>query len=135
MTDENEIDNEAKTIDLNGKLENYPSPPLKMVLEVSNNLLIEQQICNVLRKNFLEQRSIPWKPIKVELIVNTQLTDDFFAIRKKFERASERNRSEFEEHYGFLIDNDVQIHDICTNGYQCTETSYNVLDTLYVCVS
>jgi len=49
-----------------------------MILETSNHSSIERSIHNVLRKNFLEQRSITWKPIKVELIVNTQLTDDFF---------------------------------------------------------
>jgi len=49
-----------------------------MILETSNHSSIERSIHNILRKNFLEQRSITWKPIKVELIVNTQLTDDFF---------------------------------------------------------
>jgi hypothetical protein len=49
-----------------------------MLLETSTHSTIERHIHNVLRKNFLEQRSITWKPIKVELIVNTQLTDDFF---------------------------------------------------------
>ncbi len=49
-----------------------------MVLETSNNSKIERNIYNVLRKHFLEQRPITWKPIKVELIVNTELTDDFF---------------------------------------------------------
>jgi hypothetical protein len=53
-----------------------------MILETSSNSTIEQHIHNVLRKHFLEQRPITWKPIKVELIVNTQLTDDFF--RKYF---------------------------------------------------
>lgn len=51
----------------------------------------------------------------------------FLGIRKKFEKSSDGNRSEFEEHYGFLIENDTQISDICNNGYQCTETSFNVL--------
>jgi hypothetical protein len=49
-----------------------------MILETSNHSSIERSIYNILRKNFLEQRSITWKPIKVELIVNTQLTDEFF---------------------------------------------------------
>jgi hypothetical protein len=49
-----------------------------MLLETSNQSIIERNIHYILRKNFLEQRSITWKPIKVELIVNTQLTDDFF---------------------------------------------------------
>jgi hypothetical protein len=49
-----------------------------MLLETSNQSIIERNIYNILRKNFLEQRSITWKPIKVELIVNTELTDDFF---------------------------------------------------------
>ncbi|CAF1292345.1 unnamed protein product [Adineta steineri] len=137
MTDENEIDNEANNIDINGKIENYHQPPLKMILETSNNSKIECSVHNVIRKHFLEQRSITWKPIKVELIVNTQLTDDFFAIRKKFEKASDGNRSEFEEHYGFLIENDNQISEICNNGYHCTETPFNVLGHskcgVYVC--
>jgi hypothetical protein len=55
---------------------------LELVLETSNNSIIERNIYNVLRKHFLEQRPITWKPIKVELIVNTELTDDFF--RKYF---------------------------------------------------
>jgi hypothetical protein len=49
-----------------------------MILETSHNSTIERHVHNILRKHFLEQRSITWKPIKVELIVNTQLTDDFF---------------------------------------------------------
>jgi hypothetical protein len=49
-----------------------------MLLETSHNSTIERHVHNILRKHFLEQRSITWKPIKVELIVNTQLTDDFF---------------------------------------------------------
>lgn len=49
-----------------------------MILETSNQSIIERNIHNVLRKNFLEQRSITWKPVKVELIVNTELTNDFF---------------------------------------------------------
>jgi hypothetical protein len=52
---------------------------LELVLETSNNSTIERNIYNVLRKHFLEQRPITWKPIKVELIVNTELTDDFFS--------------------------------------------------------
>ncbi len=48
-------------------------------------------------------------------------------IRKRFEKSSNGNRAEFEEHYGFLIENDAQVSDICHNGYQCTETSFNVL--------
>ena len=49
-----------------------------MLFETSNHSSIERNIHNILRDNFLEQRSITWKPIKVELIVNSQLTDDFF---------------------------------------------------------
>lgn len=49
-----------------------------MILETSNQSSIERSVHNVVRKNFLEQRSITWKPIKVELVVNTPLTDDFF---------------------------------------------------------
>jgi hypothetical protein len=30
MTDENEIDNEANNVDINGKIENYPQPPLSI---------------------------------------------------------------------------------------------------------
>lgn len=97
MTDENEIDNEeVNNVHMNGKIENYQQPPLsidcvechiiyshcffvlEMLVETNNNSKIECHIYNVLRKHFLEQRSITWKPIKVELVVNTQLTDDFF---------------------------------------------------------
>ena len=53
-----------------------------MTLETSPNSQIEQNIHNVLRKHFLEQRPITWKPIKVELVVNTELTNVFF--RKYF---------------------------------------------------
>ncbi|CAF0840956.1 unnamed protein product [Rotaria sordida] len=120
MTDEkgNNISDEA---------ENSPRLPFKLILETSNHSKIERNIYNVLRKNFLEQRSITWKPIKVELVVNTQLTDDFFAVRKKFEKTAAGNRCEFEERYAFLIENDAQILDICHNGYRCMETSFNVL--------
>ncbi len=51
---------------------------LEIILETSHNSTIERHVHNILRKHFLEQRSITWKPIKVELIVNTQLTEDFF---------------------------------------------------------
>jgi hypothetical protein len=51
----------------------------------------------------------------------------FLAVRKKFEKAANGNRSEFEERYAFLIENDAQVFDICTNGYHCAETSFNVL--------
>lgn len=118
---------------------------LEMILETSPNSTMEQQIHHVLQKHFLEQRPITWKPIKVEFIVNTVLTDDFFgqsgederwsmkrnafllAIRKRFEKAAAGNRAEFEEHYGFLVENDPQIVDIAMNGYQTVETSFNVL--------
>ncbi|CAM4761475.1 unnamed protein product [Rotaria magnacalcarata] len=151
MTDENVTDSEANNDNTNGIVENYhqlpppppppPPPPLltplKTILETSCNSTIERSIHNVLRKHFLEQRPITWKPIKVELIVNTQLTDDFFLIRKRFEKGSGGNRYEFEEHYGFLIENDAQVSDICNNGYHCTETSFNVLGHskcgVYVC--
>lgn len=53
-------------------------PLSDMVLETSHNSSIEQHVHRVLRKHFLEQRPITWKPVKVELIVNTTLTDDFF---------------------------------------------------------
>ena len=49
-----------------------------MMVETSSDSKIQRQILNVIRKHFLEQKSINWKPIRVELIVNTQLTDDFF---------------------------------------------------------
>jgi hypothetical protein len=53
-----------------------------MLLETSPNSTIEHNIHNVIRKHFLESRPITWKPVKVELVVNTELTDDFF--RKYF---------------------------------------------------
>lgn len=57
------------------------------------------------------------------------------AIRKKFEKAAAGNRSEFEERYAFLIENDAQILDICQNGYHCTETTFNVLGKYrYQCI-
>ncbi|CAF4200989.1 unnamed protein product [Rotaria sp. Silwood2] len=130
MTDE-------KGTNISDEVENSPRLPLKLMLETSNNSQIERNIHNVLRKNFLEQRSITWKPIKVELLVNTQLTDEFFAVRKKFEKVAAGNRCEFEERYAFLIENDAQILDICHNGYHCMETSFNVLGHskygIYVC--
>lgn len=49
-----------------------------MLLETSSQSKLACAIDNVLRKNFLEQRSITWKPIRVELLVNSQLTTDFF---------------------------------------------------------
>ena len=49
------------------------------------------------------------------------------AIRKRFEKASAGNRCEFEEHYGFLIDNEQRVIEICQHGYQAIETSFNVL--------
>ena len=48
-----------------------------MLLETSHHSTIERAIHNVMRKNFLEQRSITWKPIRVELILNQPLTCDF----------------------------------------------------------
>lgn len=115
-----------------------------MLLECGTNSTIERQIQRVLRKHFLEQRPITWKPTRVELVVNTQLTDDFFgeffasrsiahrpllllAIRKRFEKASAGNRCEFEEHFAFLIETDSQCLDICQNGYHAVESAFNVL--------
>ncbi|CAF4665818.1 unnamed protein product [Rotaria sp. Silwood1] len=130
MTDE-------KGTNITDEAENSLQASLKLILETSNNSKIERNIHNVLRKNFLEQHSITWKPIKVELVVNTSLTDDFFAVRKKFEKAAAGNRCEFEERYAFLIENDAQILDICHNGYHCMETSFNVLGHskygIYIC--
>ena len=54
-----------------------------MLIETSNQSTIERAIHNVLRRNFLEQRSITWKPSKVELVINTQLTNDFFGNSKE----------------------------------------------------
>ncbi|CAF4290491.1 unnamed protein product, partial [Rotaria magnacalcarata] len=130
MTDE-------KGTNANEETENAFEVPLKLLLETSNHSKIERSVHDILRKNFLEQRSITWKPIKVELIVNTSLTAEFFAVRKKFEKAAAGNRCEFEERYAFLIENDTQILDICHNGYHCMETSFNVLGHskygIYVC--
>ncbi len=95
MTDENTVDNETNIVSTNGDSENSHQPLpslsmkiiqcihmncfwLEMVLETSTNSTIERNIYQVLRKHFLEQRPITWKPIKVELVVNTELTDDFF---------------------------------------------------------
>jgi hypothetical protein len=87
MTDENESNANDQTenssqVPLSMSISRYQSIQfsflLEMTLETSNHSTIERHIQNVLRQNFLEQRSITWKPIKVELIVNTQLTDDFF---------------------------------------------------------
>ncbi|CAF1017035.1 unnamed protein product [Adineta ricciae] len=63
---------------INGETEKSFQVPLKMLLETSNQSTIERNVHNVLRRSFLEQRSITWKPIKVELVVNTQLTNEFF---------------------------------------------------------
>lgn len=49
------------------------------------------------------------------------------AIRKKFEQAANGNRAEFDERFAFLIESESQVGDICQNGYQCAETSFNVL--------
>ena len=49
------------------------------------------------------------------------------AIKKRFEKASAGNRSEFEEHFAFLVEPEEQIGEIGANGYQTAETSFNVL--------
>ncbi|CAF0963185.1 unnamed protein product [Didymodactylos carnosus] len=56
--------------------------PLKMVIETSSNSHIERNILNVVHKHFLDQRPITWRPIKVELIVNTELNNDFLGHSK-----------------------------------------------------
>lgn len=48
-----------------------------MVLTTSTDSIVDRQICNVVRKHFLEQRPIGWRPVKVDLVVNTELTEDF----------------------------------------------------------
>ena len=103
MTEENGTDQQPLTVISNGTLDHDthqhsdPSPTslskqqqhlslhcvsaglcLEMLLECGPNSTIERQIQRVLRKHFLEQRAITWKPTRVELVVNTQLTDDFF---------------------------------------------------------
>lgn len=52
---------------------------------------------------------------------------DILGIQKKFEKFADGNEAEFKESYAFFIDNDDRIIDICHHGYQCTETSFNVL--------
>lgn len=69
-----------------------------MIFETSSQSKIERSIHNILRKNFLEQRSITWKPIKVELIVNTQLTNDFFG---KYIFSSKITTKEYLNHVHF----------------------------------
>ncbi|CAF1462771.1 unnamed protein product, partial [Didymodactylos carnosus] len=51
--------------------------PLKMIIETSQNSSIERNLLTVVHKHFLDQRPITWRPVKAELIVNTELTDDF----------------------------------------------------------
>lgn len=48
-------------------------------------------------------------------------------MRKKFERMSNGDRSEFKEQYAFLVENDAEVNDICANGYFCAASSFNVL--------
>ena len=52
---------------------------------------------------------------------------DILGIQKKFEKFADGNQAEFKENYAFFIDNDDRIIDICHHGYQCIETSFNVL--------
>lgn len=61
---------------------NYISGRIEMVLESSTDSMIDRQINNVLRGHFLEQRPITWRPVKTELVINTELTEEFF--RKLF---------------------------------------------------
>lgn len=49
-----------------------------MLVEASRHSNIERAIHNAMRKNFLEQRSITWKPTRVDLVINQSLTADFF---------------------------------------------------------
>ena len=54
------------------------------------------------------------------------------ATKKRFEKLSAGNRSEFDEHFAFLIENDREIDDIAQNGYQTVETSFNVLGKTFL---
>lgn len=47
-------------------------------------------------------------------------------IKTEFESSS-KDASEFEEKYGFLIETDSQVNEICQNGYFCQDNSYNVI--------
>ena len=97
MTEESTVDHDTNSSLINGETENSLSPlslsrklfnvvdeilmnifRVEMLLEISTDSIIDRQICNVLRKHFLEQRPIGWRPVKVELVVNTELTEDFF---------------------------------------------------------
>ena len=81
MSEENENSTSQTTINGNDDLYEHVAPHTKLFrLEISSNSTIERNIFRVVRKHFFEQKSILWKPIQVELIVNSVLTEDFFGL-------------------------------------------------------
>ena len=47
-------------------------------------------------------------------------------------RANAKDASEYEDKYGFIIDTDANLANICQNGYMCQETGYNAIGTYHL---
>jgi hypothetical protein len=94
----------------------------KILLELDSNVTFT----NLLKSCYFEKKSTHWKPIKFELVVNPKLTDEYQQIKKEFQ-ANAKDPIEYEEKYGFIIENDSVVNEICQNGYSCPDNYYNVI--------
>jgi hypothetical protein len=54
---------------------------------------------------------------------------NFIEAKHEFQQNSSQP-IEYEDKYGFLIDTDAQVSNICQNGLSCVESTYNVLGKL-----
>ena len=62
----------------------------------------------------------------------------FFSLTKEIKaefQASSKESIEFEEKYGYLIDSDQQVSEICQNGYSCQDNFYNVIGKFLILIS
>ena len=49
-------------------------------------------------------------------------------IKKEFQ-TNAKEAIEYEDKYGFIVENDTLVNDICLNGYSCPDNHYNVIGT------
>lgn len=98
----------------------------KALLELESNTGLNRALLALLKSSFFDKKAINWKPVKYELVVNTKLTEEFLQVKNEFQSIAKES-IEYEEKYGFLVESDAQVSDICQNGYSCPENAYNVI--------
>ncbi|CAF0776241.1 unnamed protein product [Brachionus calyciflorus] len=98
----------------------------KMLFELESNTTLNKTIINLLKKSYFIKKSLNWQPVKYELVVNNKLMQEFEQIKDEF-KSHAKEELEYEENYGYLIENEHQINEIVQNGYCCQDNNYNVI--------